>query len=151
MPATLSLRVYTGAGAATESSVQSGVTLCDVDALTGGDVMPGSVSYERWIRLRVDIAPAVAVANFWVENNGSLPTGVSILFGVTDTPATPKNTASTVATMALTSGRRFIFDTNSYSDAGDHTRYLVLQEVVAVGAASGAIGQQDLEFGWAEN
>lgn len=151
MVATISLRAYTGAGAATESPAQSGINLCAADALTGGDVVPGTVSYERWIRLRVDVAPDVAVTNFWVENNGTLPTGVSILFGVTDTPATPKNTVSTVATMALTSGRRFIFDTGSYEDVGEHTRYLVLQEVVAVGAASGAINQQDLDFGWAES
>lgn len=151
MTATLTLRVYTGTGAATESSSQTAIVLCAADALSGGNVIQGTVSYERWLRLRVDSPPATGVANFYVENTGALPAGVAIKFGVTDTPATPKNTASTVATMDLAVGRHFIFDTNTYASTGDHTRYLVLQEVVAADAASGTIPQHSLKWGWAES
>lgn len=151
-PATsLTLRAYTGAGAATESSSQAGVVLTDVDALTGGAVAQGTLSFERWLRLRVDVAPAAGVTNFWVQNDGALPAGVSLKFGVTDTPTTPVATASAVATMDLTSGRRFIFDTNVYDTVGDHTRYIVIQEVVAIGAPSGAIDTQALTFGYQES
>lgn len=151
MSATITVRAYTGTTAGTESSAQTGITLADADALTGGPVLPGTVSYERWLRLRVDNAPTIGVTNFYVVNTGALPTGVSLKFGVTDTPATPKNTTSLIATMDLTSGRRFIFDTNVYSDAGEHSRYLVIQEQVDIGAASGAIAQQDLKFGFQES
>jgi hypothetical protein len=149
--ATLSTRVYTGTNAGTESSAQTGITLVDADALTGGPVLAGTASYERWLRLRVDVAPAIGVTNFYVQNTGVLPTGVSLKFGVTDTPATPKNTTSMVATMDLTSGRRFIFDTNVYDTIGEHSRYLVIQEVAAIGATIGAIPQQSLKFGFQES
>ena len=142
MVASVTMRAYTGAGATTESAAQTAIDLCDADALSGGPVLPGTVSFERWLRLRVDSAPVVGAANFWLMNTGDLPTGVSLLFGVTDTPKTPVNTPSTVATKTLTSGQ---IDT-----VGDKTRWIVVQEAVAAGAASGAIPEQALKWGWAE-
>lgn len=151
MTATLSLRCYTGANAGTESAAQSTITLTDADALSGGDVLPGTLSFERWVRLRVDVAPSLGVANFSLTASGNaLPDGVAIRFGVTDTPATPVNTTSAVATKELTPGQKFIFDVSTYAEAGDHTRYLVLQEVVDADAASGAIDPQALLLGWVE-
>lgn len=150
MAATVSLRAYTGAGAATESAALTEVPLISEDAVTGDPVAPGSVSFERWLRLRLDVAPTVGVANFWVENTGDLPDGVELKFGVTDTPATPKGTVSTIATRTLTSGQRYIFDVETYAEVGDHSRYLVIQEAVAADAPTGAIDPQALVFGWAE-
>jgi len=151
MAADISLRVFTGAGAATMSGPQSGIELSAQDVVSGGsDVLPGTVSYERWIALRLDTAPVVGVTTLSVLNDGDLPTGVTLKFGVTDTPRTPINTVSDIATMDLTSGRKFIFDTGVYDEVGQITRYLVVQEVVAVGAPSGAIPQQELSFGYQE-
>lgn len=150
MPATVSLRAYTGAGAATESAALTTVALCAADALTGGDVAPGTASFERWLRLKVDTAPVAGVANFWVMNTGVLPAGVVLKFGVTDTPATPVNTASAIATKELTSGQKFIFDAQTLSAANSHSRYIVIQEVVAITAATGAIPAQSLAWGWVE-
>ena len=151
MTATLSLRVYTGTDAGTESSAQTGITLTDADALSGGPVMPGSNSYERWVRLRVDSPPAVGVTNFFAQNTGELPDGVEIRFGVTDIPSTPVNTTSLIATHEFQSDRKYIFDVNSYADVGDHTRYLVFQEQVSGAANSGGIDTQSIEFGWQES
>lgn len=151
MSATVSLRVFTGAGAATMSVAQTAIALCAADALSGGPVVPGTVSYERWLALRVDAAPANGVTNFAVLDVGSLPTGVSLKFGVTATPRTPINTVSPIATMDLTSGRTFIFDTDVLSAIGDRTKYLVIQEVAANDAPSGAIPQQALRFGFVES
>lgn len=150
MTADLSLRVFTGAGGATMSSAQTAIALCDADALSGGDIVPGTVSYERWIALRIDTAPVRGVANFWMTNTGDLPTGVSLKFGITDTPRTPVNTVSPIATMDLTSGRRFLFDTDTHDEVGDLTRYVVIQAVAASDAPSGPIDLQDLQFGWQE-
>ena|SRR5690242_9811276 len=150
MTATLSLRAYTGTDAGTESSAQTAISLCAADALSGGDVAPGTRSYERWLRLRVDVPPAQGVTNFWLQNTGDLPDGVSLLFGITDTPTTPVNTPSAVATMDLQSGRRYIFDTNTYVEAGDTTRYVVIQEVAAADAVTGDIPEQALAWGWVE-
>jgi hypothetical protein len=150
MVASISCRVYTGVGAGNESPAQSAITLVATDSLGGPAVAPGSVSYERWLRLRLDAAPTTGVANFWFLNVGDLPAGVSILFGVTDTPATPVNTPSTIAKKVLASGQRYIFDTSTLAVVGQHSRYIVLQEVVASTAASGAIPQQALQWGWVE-
>lgn len=148
--ATLTLRVYTGTGASTESSSQTGVTLVDVDALTGGSINPGSNSYERWLALKIDSAPTNGVTNFWFQNDGDLPAGVVIRFGVTDVAATPVATTSTIATMELVAGRRYIFDTNTYTETGETTRYLVLQAQTLMTAQSGALEQQDPAIGWSE-
>lgn len=150
MAADLSLRAYTGANAGTESSAQTTIDLCADDALTGDPVLPGSRSFERWLRLRLDTAPDVGVANFWLQNTGDLPAGVSLLFGVTDAPATPVATPSAVATMELQSGRRYIFDTNTYDEAGQRSRYVVIQEVVEASVSGGPIPDQSLAFGWVE-
>lgn len=150
MTASLSLRVYTGTNAGTESSGQTAITLTDTDSLGSGSVDPGSYSYERWLRLRVDSAPVNGVANFWLQNEGVLPADVILRFGVTDTPSTPVATVSTIATMELTPGRKFIFDTNTYSATGEHTRYIVLQAQALATADSGPLPQLTPSFGWSE-
>lgn len=150
MTSAISARVYTGSGAGTESSAQTAIALCAADALSGADVAPGTNSYERWIRLRVDAVPAIGVTDLWVQNTGDLPPGVAIKFGVTDTPHTPVAALSAVATMELTSGRRFIFDTSVLGAIGSHSRYIVLQGQVASDADAGPIDTQGLVFGWRE-
>ena len=157
MAAALTLRVYTGTDAGTESGAQTGIDLVSVDSATNSapnraanEVVPATNSFEKWLRLRVDTAPVGAATNFWLQSDDSLPDGVTIKFGVTDTPATPTASTSTVATTTLEVGRRYIFDANSYSDVGDHTRYLVLQEQVAADAASGSIDQLVPSIGWQE-
>lgn len=150
MAASLSLRAYKGTGAGTESGALSEVTLSGGDDFLSTPVAPGSRSFERWLRLRVDTAPAVGVANFWVQCDGALPTGVSLKFGVTDTPATPVATTSLVATKDLVAGRRFIFDAATLTEVGQHSRYLVIQEVVAADAATGVIDPGTLKFGFSE-
>lgn len=150
MAASLSLRVYTGSGAATESSAQTAITLTSTDSLGSGSLDPGTYSFERWLRLRVDTAPDNGVTNFWLQNEGILPADVILRFGITDSPSTPVATASTIATMELTPGRHFIFDTNTYTDSGDHTRYIVLQEQALVTAPNGALPQLTPSFGWSE-
>ena len=150
MTASLTLRCYTGTNAGTESAAQSSVNLGSTDEIPGDDVVPGTYSFERWVRLRVDSPPALGVANFWFEVTGDLPDGVEVRFGVTDTPATPVATVSTVATHEMQSGRHYIFDTNTYAEAGDHTRYLVFQEHVADTVDPGAIDPLAYTFGWVE-
>lgn len=151
MTASISLRVYTGTNAATESSAQTAITLTNTDTLDSGGLVPGTYSYERWLRLRVDSPPVSGVTNFWLQNEGTLPAYVTIRFGVTDLPATPVATQSTIATMELTPGRHFIFDTNTYTATGEHTRYIVLQEQVLITAPSGALSQLTPSFGWSES
>jgi hypothetical protein len=150
MTSAISMRAYTGANAATESGALATVSLSSTNDLVSTDVLPGTVSYERWLRLRVDSAPMVGAANFWLQLAGDLPDGVSLLFDVTDTAKTPVNTPSIIAKKELTAGQRFVFDAHTLAEVGDHTRYVVIQEVVDEDAASGAIPAQALTWGWVE-
>ena len=152
MAATTSLRVYTGTNAGTESAAQTAIALLSVDAATvdpaAHQVAPGTNSYEKWLRLKIDAANGATVTDFWIERSGALPAGVVIKLGVTATPATPTSTTSTVATTTMAEGRRYVFDTAALAANGDATQYLVLQEQVAASAAAGAITQQDFTVGY---
>lgn len=154
MAATTSLRVYTGAGAGTESAAQTAIALLSVDAATvdpaSHQVAPGTNSYEKWLRIRIDAANGASVSDFWIERSGALPAGVVIKLGVTATPATPTSTTSTVATTTMAEGRRYVFDTTALDTTGQHTAYVVLQEQVAASAPAGAITQQAFTVGYAQ-
>lgn len=113
--------------------------------------MPGTNSYEKWMRLKVDDAAGFVVSDFWIERAGDLPDGVVIKMGVTDTPATPVATVSTVATTTMADGRRYFFDMGSYDADDDTTRYLVLQEQVVASASNGSIETQSFQWGWSES
>lgn len=152
MAATLTLRVYTGTDAGTESAAETAICLLSADTAgtdpAAAKVSPGTNSYEKWMRVKIDAAGGGTFTNFWVSRSGDLPDGVVLKMGVTDTAATPTTTASTVATTTMADGRRYYFDTNTYATTGDYTRYLVVQEQVTAAAASGAIAQQALEIGY---
>jgi hypothetical protein len=148
--AAVTLRVSYGTNAGTESASQTGIVFCAADALSGSPVAPGSVSYERWMRLALDTANSHSITALSFTATANLPTGVTIKYGVTDTPATPINTTSTIATHLL-DGDHVIWDTNTYDSDNDRSRYLVLQMVVASSATSGAIPQDTLTFGWAQS
>ncbi len=156
--AVATLRVYTGTDAGTESGAQVGIDLISADnALnssgnrTAHEVAPGSNSYEKWMRVRIDTANGHTLTDFWITRTGDLPDGVILKMGVTDDPATPVATLSTVATTTMHDDRKYIFDTNEYSADGDHTRYLVLQEQAAGSAPSGAIDTGDFVVGWTQS
>jgi hypothetical protein len=156
--AVTSLRVYTGTNAGTESAGQTGIDLISVDnavnsAMNRSDneVVSGTNSFEKWIRIKIDAANGHVLANFWIERSGDLPTGVTIRMGVTDTPATPTASVSTVATTTMADGRRYIFDANTYDATNDTTRYVVVQEQVAMGATVGSIETENFEIGWSQS
>ena len=155
MAASLSLRVYTGTDAGTESAAQTGIALMNVDsaanAPTTNKVTPGTNSYEKWMRVKIDTADGGTFTNFWIERSGSLPDGVTVKMGVTDTPVTPVATASTIATTTMADSRRYFFDNGEYSTNGDTTRYIVVQEQTTAAAASGNIDQQDFTIGYSQS
>jgi len=156
--ATATLRVYTGTNAGTESASQTGIDLISVDNAVNttqnrsdNEVAPGTNSFEKWLRIKIDTANGHTLTNFWIERDGDLPDGVVIKMGVTDTAASPTASTSTVATTTMSSGRRYIFDTNSYDANNDTTRYVVVQEQVAGSASGGSIESQDFEIGWSQS
>ena len=155
MAASLSLRVYTGTNAGTESAPQSGIALMDVDSAavdpTNNEIAKGSNSFEKWMRIKVDAPDSGSFTNFWIERSGDLPDGVTVKMGVTDSPSTPVAATSSIATTTMADGRRYIFDTSEYDTAGDATRYVVVQAQVAADAASGNIEQQVFTVGYSQS
>lgn len=155
MAAVLTLRVYSGTDAATESAAETAIAWTDVDDATvdptSDTVAPGTNSYEKWMRVSIDTPDGGTFTNFWIERSGDLPDGVVVKMGVTDTAATPTRSASTVATTTMADGRRYIFDANEYSTSGDKSRYVVVQEQTTAAATTGDIDQQTLTFGWQQS
>lgn len=147
MTASVTLRVYTGNGAATESSAQTGFTFTNADALSGGSVAHGTNSFERWVRLAIDNPGTSTLTTFSFRGAPDLPDGVTVLYGVSDVGVTPVNTTSLIATKTLGS-ERVIWDVNEYDTAGDRTKRLVFQLQAASGAVLGAIPQEVVLFQW---
>jgi len=70
MAASLSLRVYTGAGPS-ESAAVTGIDLISADNATStlanrqaNPITVGTASYEKWLKLKIDTSPANGVTNF---------------------------------------------------------------------------------------
>jgi len=155
--AVATLRVYTGTNAGTESASVDGVDLVSVDNAVNSAqnrednaVVPGTNSFEKWLRIKLETPNSHVLSNFWVERVGDLPDGVVVKMGVTDTAATPTASTSTIATNTMSENRRYFFDMGEYDTANDTTRYLVLQEQVALGVSTVSIETQTFEVGWAQ-
>jgi hypothetical protein len=150
--ATVTLRVCTGANAATESPSVTGIAFMDIDSPVidpdANEVTPGTNSMEKWLRLAIDDADGQSVSDFWIERTGDLPDGVTIKVGFATAGATPTTAVSTVARETMAAGRRYFFDTASYDVDGARTDFLVLQEQTTALATSGQIDTQAFAFGW---
>ena len=84
MAASLSLRVYTGAGQ-TESASVAGIDLVSADnasnSLANRQANPitvGTNSYEKWVALKIDTAPANNVDNFQIWMDGAVDTSTTL-------------------------------------------------------------------------
>lgn len=161
MAASLSLRVYTGSGAASESAPQTGADLVSTDndsnSLGNRQANPitvGTNSYEKWVKLKVDTAPANAVTNFKMWGSGSVQTSTVLMFTAGYvTGATPTNAASTVADTTFvnfTSGNKADWDTASYTATDDVTKYAVFQLQVGADAAPGNWEQVTVNYSYDE-
>lgn len=148
MVAALSLRVYTGTNAATESAAVTGIDLISADNATNSlanrqanPVTVGTRSFEKWCKLKVDTAPANAVTNFKIWGDGAVAANTTLYWaGEVTSGATPTASASSVATTnfnTCTSGAKCTWDTASYSALNATTKYIVFQLDVASGASPG--------------
>jgi len=148
MVATLTLRVQTGSSPGSQSSAVTGVDLISADNATNSlanrqanPITVGTRSYEKFLKLRVDVAPANAVTNFKIWGDGSVAANTTLFFkGAVTSYTTPVSTASSVATEDFTdytSGAKADWDTASYTTIGDVTKYAVFQLSVGSGAAPG--------------
>ena len=145
MVATLSVRVYTGASAATESAAVTGISFLSIDSaatdLTTRQTNPvivGSNSFEKHLRLKIDAAPANAVTNFlvWTDGSGTANVGLRAKLAVGTGGATPGtgDTTPAATTMigdvdaySLTAAAKGTWDSTSYSTLNSVTKAMILQ------------------------
>lgn len=147
MVAALSVRVRYGASPGTLTGAVTGVDLISADngtnSLTNRQANPvpvGTRSFEKFITLYVDTAPANAVSNFKIWGDGGVAANTTLYWGTTATYATPVSTNSTIAInnwTGITSGAKGTWDAGSYSAVGNTTNYLVLQLEAAAAATPG--------------
>ena len=97
MAATLSVRVYTGSAAGTESGAVTGIDFESADNATNSlanrqanPINVGAQSYEKWLKLKVDTAPANGVTAFKIWGDGAVQTSTTLFWtGQRITGATP--------------------------------------------------------------
>ena len=134
MAAGLSVRVYTGSNAGTQSGAQTGISFLSADsantALSDRQANPisvGTASYEKWVKLYVDTAPANGVTNFKLWGDGAVQTSTTLyVTGNYITGTTPTSGTSTIANAAYTTytaGNKMTWDATSYSATGAVTRF----------------------------
>lgn len=161
MTAAVSIRVFTGANAATMSGAVTGIDMVNADnalnSLANRNNFPipaGGRSFEKWLKLHVDAAPANKISNLRAWGDGTPPADATMFVGTASAGATPTNAPSTVATDDLadfTSGAKLDWDvTNDLVDVGDTSDYLVLQLAIDAGAGPGNIGTETLSYSYDE-
>lgn len=161
MAASLSVRVYTGASAGTESGAVTGIDFISADNATNSlanrqanPINVGTRSYEKWLKLKVDTAPANGVTNFKIWGDGAVQTSTTLYWtGQYVTGATPTNGTSTVANTNFnnfTSGNKGTWDTNSYTATNATTRFSVFQLDVDSTAGPGNWTQETVSYSYDE-
>src|SRR3989304_7356946 len=161
MAATLTVRVYTGSAAGTESASVTGIDFISADNATNSlgnrtanPIDVGTNSYEKWLKLKVDAAPANGVTNFKIWGGGAVQTSTTLMWtGQYITGVTPVATASTKANTnfnGFTSGNKGTWDTNSYAATNATTQYTVFQLVVDSPCGPGNWTQETISFGYDE-
>lgn len=161
MVASLTVRVYTGSAAGTESSAVTGIDLISADnatnSLANRQAYPVTVntrSYEKWLKLKIDTAPANGVTNFQIWGDGAVMTSTTLYFtGSYVTGTTPTNATSTVANAnftSYTSSAKATWDTASYSATNATTKYAVFQLAVDATANPGNWTQETISYSYDE-
>jgi hypothetical protein len=160
MAASLSLRVYTGAGE-TESAAVSGLDFISADNATNSlanrqanPITVGTNSFEKWLKLKIDTAPANGVTNFKVWGDGATDTTTTLGFtGNYVTYQQGSTAASTIANGSFTtytSGNKGTWDTASYSATNATTKFLVFQLQIGATAGPGNWTQETISYSYDE-
>lgn len=161
MVASLSVRVYTGASAGTESTVVTGIDFISADNATNSTanrqanpITVNTNSYEKWVKLKVDTAPANAVTNFKIWGDGAVDTSTTLMFTAAyQTGIQPTATTSTIANTTFTNftaNNKATWDSASYSATNATTKYVVFQLQVASTANPGNWTQETINYSYDE-
>jgi len=160
MAASLSLRVYT-TGAQTESAVVTGIDLESADNATNtlanrqaNPITVATNSYEKWLKLKIDTAPANGVTNFKIWGDGAVDTSTTLAFTSQYVTFQQASTVTTTIGNAnfttYTAGNKATWDTVSYSATGATTKFVLFQLQVAATANPGNWTQETISYSYDE-
>lgn len=168
MAAVIDVRVYTGASAATESAGQTGISFLAIDSSAtdattrqNNPVVAGTTSFEKHVRLKATVAPAVSWGNvkFWTDGAGQANVGLRAKLAVGTGGATPGTGDSTPTATAMTgdadaytytSGAKGTWDSATYSAVNTVSKALLLQLSPTGSASPGAWTQETLNYSYDE-
>lgn len=168
MAATVTLRVYTGTNAATESAAVTGIDFISADNATNSlanrqanPITVGTNSFEKHLRLKIDSGIINSVGNlkFWTDGAGQANVGLRAKLSVGTGGAspgtgdtTPSATAMTgdVDAYTLTSGAKGTWDSASYTTNTHVSKALLLQLQPTVSATAGNWTQETLNYSYDE-
>ena len=160
MAASLSLRVYTSSGPS-ESSAVTGIDLESADNATNSlanrqanPITVGTRSYEKWLKLKIDTAPANGVTNFKIWGDGAVQTSTTLYFTTNYSTYQQGTTASsTIANTTFTNfttNNKATWDSASYSATNATTKFTVFQLDVAASADPGNWTQETVSYSYDE-
>lgn len=160
MAASLSLRVYTAAGP-TESGAVTGIDLISADNATNSlanrqanPITVGTNSYEKWLKLKIDTAPANGVTNFKIWGDGTVDTSTTLKFTSNYVTYQQGTTAATTIGNAnftsYTSNNKATWDTASYSATNATTKFVLFQLQVDSTANPGNWTQETISYSYDE-
>jgi hypothetical protein len=117
-------------------------------------IVAGTRSYEKWLKLKVDAAPANAVTNFQIWGDGAIDASASLFFTagyVTGaTPTTGNSVAANAAFTDYTAGNKATWDSDSYTATNATTKYAVFQLEIDADRGPGPITQETISYSWDE-
>jgi hypothetical protein len=160
MVASLSLRVYTSSGP-TQSAARTGIDLISVDNDTNSlanrqanPITVGTNSYEKWLKLYIDTAPANGVTNFKIWGDGAVDASTTLKF--TSNYVTYQQGTAVASTIGnalfttYTANNKATWDTASYSATGATTRFVLFQLTVDSTANPGNWTQETISYSYDE-
>jgi len=168
MAATVGVFVYTGATATTESAVQTGISLMSIDSSAtdsgtrgSNPVTAGTTSFEKHVRLKATVAPAVSwgAVKFWTDAAGMANVGLRAKLSVGTGGATPGTGDTTPTATAMTgdadaytytSGAKGTWDAATYASINTVSKALLLQLSPTGAAGPGAWTQETLNYSYDE-
>lgn len=168
MAATVGVFVYTGASAATESTVQTGISFLSIDSNAtdvttrqNNPVVAGTSSFEKHVRLKATVAPAVSWGNvkFWTDGAATANVGMRAKLAVGTGGATPGTGDTTPTATAMTGdtdayshvvGTKGTWDAATYSALNTVSKALLLQLAPTGSATPGAWPQETLNYSYDE-
>jgi len=160
MAASLSVRVYTGAGP-TESGAVTGIDLISADNATNtlanrqaNPITVGNNSYEKWLKLKIDTIPANAVTNFQIWGDGAVMTSTTLRFTTAyityQVGTTATSTIANTTFTNFTAGNKATWDSTSYTNTNATTKFTVFQLVVDSTAGPGNWTQETISYSYDE-